>query len=99
MALRPGSSGGVPGRRPRITDPERSRCSQIRLTCPHDETVDVDIHLLASADPESCLTRGHSRMVHDDVPGTYLMVVDTFVLFGKSNPGPYTAVGSMFTDE
>lgn len=52
--------------------------------------VDVDVHLLAEADPASCLRRGDTGVAATLDPGTYWLVVDTFS--GRSDlqrPGPY----------
>ena len=41
--------------------------------------VDVDVHILAADDPETCITRGHHHAAADVEAGTVWVVVDTWV--------------------
>ena len=41
--------------------------------------VDVDVHILAEDDPETCITRGHHDAAADVEAGTVWVVVDTWV--------------------
>jgi hypothetical protein len=41
--------------------------------------VDVDVHILTALDPAACLDRGHHHARAHVGPGTYYVVVDTFV--------------------
>lgn len=41
--------------------------------------VDVDVHLLADPDPNTCITRGHMDVGSPVVPGSYWLTVDTWV--------------------
>ncbi|MEQ1571742.1 MAG: hypothetical protein ABMA64_39300 [Myxococcota bacterium] len=53
--------------------------------------VDLDVHLLGSTDPEDCLARDHQQLAASVGPGTYWVVVDTWVDDqGAAQAGPYT---------
>jgi len=55
------------------------------------DEVDVDVHLLGSADPDDCLDRDHVAVAAVLEPGTYRIVVDTWVDdAGVAQAGPYT---------
>lgn len=52
--------------------------------------VDVDVHLLGSTDPEDCIARDHVGVDELVDPGTYLVVIDTWVdADGVAQSGPY----------
>jgi hypothetical protein len=54
-----------------------------------DPGTDVDVHLLAGPAPDDCLDRGHWRAAAWVRPGTYWIVVDTWVdAQGEPLPGP-----------
>jgi hypothetical protein len=56
-----------------------------------DPGTDVDVHLLAGPAPDDCLDRGHWRAAAWVRPGTYWIVVDTWVdAQGEPLPGAYT---------
>lgn len=44
-----------------------------------DEGVDVDVHILEDLDGEACIDRGHVKTAALLDPGTYLIVVDSYV--------------------
>jgi hypothetical protein len=54
--------------------------------------IDVDVHLLAGRpDPDACVARDHVGLNAQVQPGTYYVVVDTWVNGdGMALPGPYT---------
>ncbi|MEQ1504516.1 MAG: hypothetical protein ABMB14_19920 [Myxococcota bacterium] len=53
--------------------------------------VDIDVHLLASPDPDDCLARDHVGVSEAVEAGTYWLVLDTFVdADGVAQAGPYT---------
>ncbi|MEQ1718973.1 MAG: murein L,D-transpeptidase catalytic domain family protein [Hyphomicrobium sp.] len=53
--------------------------------------VDVDVHLLQALDPDTCLDRGHWDAAALLEPGTYYVVVDSWVdASGQSMEGDYT---------
>ncbi len=56
-------------------------------------SVDVDVHILPSADiwdgTAGCLDRGHTVAEADVEPGTIWIAVDTYVDAGEPLPGPY----------
>lgn len=55
------------------------------------DAFDVDVHLLDSADVSSCLQRDNRSITWVVRPGTYWLVVDTWVSgAGEARPGPYT---------
>jgi len=56
------------------------------------DAVDVDLHLLSSLDPASCLARDNSSLTEQlTAPGVYYVVVDTWVnSSGVALTGPYT---------
>ncbi len=51
--------------------------------------VDVDVHILSDLDSQSCLDRGHHQARIDAMPGTYYIVVDTYVSNGQPQAGDY----------
>ncbi len=52
--------------------------------------VDIDVHLLgATVDESGCLARGDTIVEHDLSPGTYHLVIDTFVRGGEELGGEY----------
>ena len=64
------------------------------LTAAIDESVgddvDVDVHLLTAPEGERCLARDHVAIRHRVEPGTYWIVVDTWVDGnGQAYPGAY----------
>ncbi|GMV38672.1 MAG: hypothetical protein AMXMBFR64_03880 [Myxococcales bacterium] len=56
------------------------------------DDVDVDVHVLANADPSSCIARADKSLVATVPAGEVLVVVDTWAGDGVSHPGPYTLV-------
>jgi hypothetical protein len=55
--------------------------------------VDIDVHLLdASATTSGCLARNDALLEADLTPGTYHIVLDTFVAAGTENSGEYVFV-------
>jgi hypothetical protein len=54
------------------------------------EGVDIDAHLLADLDPESCIDRGNSDAGEAVDPGVYYVVADTFVSGGVPQSGAAT---------
>ncbi|MEM9193590.1 MAG: SGNH/GDSL hydrolase family protein [Myxococcota bacterium] len=50
---------------------------------------DVDLHLLARGDPESCLVRADEELVHRLEPGRYFVTVDTFGAEAEEKPGEF----------
>ncbi len=72
------------------TVPERGILSVAVDDVPGDG-IDVDVHLLATADPASCLTRDNARTAWVVEAGTAMVVVDTWVDGdGVALSGPYT---------
>jgi hypothetical protein len=53
------------------------------------EGVDIDAHLLADLDPDTCLDRGHYDAGDVLDPGVYYVVADTYVEGGQELSGPY----------
>jgi hypothetical protein len=51
--------------------------------------VDVDVHILRSLDAASCVDRGNYDAGADVTPGTWFVVVDTFVNSGVPRAGAY----------
>lgn len=60
-----------------------------RITEDNGAGVDVDVHVLAMADAQTCLGRAHQSLSVLLMPGTYWLVVDTFVSGGVEQAGPY----------
>ncbi len=54
-----------------------------------DATVDVDVHVLSALDEASCVARGDKHARADVTPGTWFVVVDTYVSGGKALAGSY----------
>lgn len=50
---------------------------------------DVDLHLLSAVEPLALVTRGHTAIYGLLEPGTYWLVMDTFVSNGAEQLGPY----------
>jgi len=66
----------------RVTVPEAGFLSvAVYDDAPGDDPadVDVDVHILAADDPETCITRGHHDAAADVEAGTVWVVVDTWV--------------------
>lgn len=53
-------------------------------------TVDIDVHLLADNDPNTCLSRGNVEAKADVEGGYRYVVVDSFVKGGVPQAGPFT---------
>lgn len=51
--------------------------------------VDVDVHILSALDDQACISRGNFHAKADVTPGTYYVVVDTFVSGGVPQEGGY----------
>ncbi len=51
--------------------------------------VDVDVHILSSLDSQTCVSRGNLHAKADVTPGTWFVVVDTFVSAGVPQAGAY----------
>jgi len=67
-----------------------SRFGLLRVRLVEAEGVDVDVHLLAGEGPESCVARGDEGLEWVVRPGTWRVVVDTFVdARGRSAAGDY----------
>lgn len=60
------------------------------------DDVDVDVHLLAAADPDACVTRHDSWLGAPVQPGAYWLVVDTWT--DDSFAGPYTLEVDLVVD-
>ncbi|MBW2275907.1 MAG: hypothetical protein JRF63_00360 [Deltaproteobacteria bacterium] len=54
-----------------------------------DSGVDNDVHILSSLSEDACLVRGDESATYDVEPGTYYVVVDTFVDNGVLHGGPF----------
>lgn len=53
--------------------------------------VDIDIHLLNSCNPSTCIVRNDTTFTIFLQPGTYYLICDTWTSFsGTKYPGPYT---------
>ena len=53
--------------------------------------VDIDVHLLSSCDPSTCLDRNDTSITDSLQPGTYTLVCDTYTnSSGTQYPGAYT---------
>lgn len=62
------------------------------------EGADVDVHLLADAQPDACLDRGHWRAGRWVEPGTYWIAADSWVNGdGQALPGAFTLTGHLTT--
>jgi hypothetical protein len=51
--------------------------------------VDVDVHILTDRDPSTCVDRGDHHARADVTPGYAWVIVDTYVLQGVPQVGPY----------
>ena len=51
--------------------------------------VDVDVHILSALDSQACVSRGNLHAKADVTPGTWFVVVDTFVSGGVPQQGGY----------
>ena len=61
---------------------------------------DVDVHLLASLDPQDCIDRGHWLAGSWVTPGTYWVVADSWVSSsGSELSGAYTLRAGLTTEE
>ncbi len=61
-----------------------------RIATPEPEGVDVDLHLLASVEPLTLLSRANDQFDEFLAPGRYYFIMDTFASDGAEMPGPYT---------
>jgi hypothetical protein len=55
-----------------------------------DTDADIDVHLLDAADPDACVDRDDTDLVHDVQPGRYWIVADSYVDGGSVLAGEYT---------
>lgn len=51
--------------------------------------VDVDVHILSALDSQACVSRGNLQAKADVTPGTWFVVVDTYVSAGVPQAGSY----------
>jgi hypothetical protein len=49
----------------------------------------VDVHILGSLDPSDCLDRGNLHARADVTPGTWFVVIDTYVSSGVPQSGAF----------
>jgi hypothetical protein len=61
-----------------------------RLDSPEPPGVDVDVHLLTAITPPSLVQRDNLGVRTVLEPGTYWLVLDSYVAAGGAKPGPYT---------
>ncbi len=72
---------------------------EARLDDVPGDGVDVDVHLLTAANADACLVRDNLALSFAVEPGTYWIVVDTWVnAAGKALPGPYTLTVTFASD-
>lgn len=63
------------------------------------DAIDVDVHLLREADPESCVTRADMEAGAPVRPGDYWIAIDTWVDgTGMAKPGPFTLDVGLVTE-
>jgi hypothetical protein len=63
----------------------------LTATVEDGSTADIDLHVLRSTDPESCLTRAHEALAWPVDAGTWILVADTWVDGdGAAQAGAYT---------
>ncbi|MCA9523732.1 MAG: SGNH/GDSL hydrolase family protein [Myxococcales bacterium] len=68
----------------------QSQTGTLTLTIFEKSPIDVDLQLLASTDPESCLARHNYRITQSVTSGSYVFTVDTFEnASGVTHPGPF----------
>ena len=60
------------------------------ILAPEPDGVDIDVHLLSSLNPLEVIGRGNTTVIAQLDPGTYYLVLDTFVSGGIELTGPYT---------
>ncbi|MBN1945692.1 MAG: thrombospondin type 3 repeat-containing protein [Bradymonadales bacterium] len=60
------------------------------LVMPEPDGVDIDVHLLAELDCASVIGRGNGSVYAQLEPGTYYLVLDTYVSGGEALVGWYT---------
>ena len=72
----------------------RCRCSMtVRATVVSLGTADLDVHLLrGSVAGSACVTRNDKTVTSSLMPGTYFLVVDTYVSAGTERSGEYALV-------
>ena len=68
---------------------EQSATIEASIDAPEPDGVDVDVHLLESLDPIVLIARDHHSVSATLGPGTYALVLDTFVSGGVAHCGPY----------
>lgn len=51
--------------------------------------VDVDVHILSALDDQACVARGNLHAKADVTPGTWFVVIDTYVSGGVPQAGAY----------
>jgi hypothetical protein len=67
-----------------------AEAGSLHVSVTDPQGVDVDPHLLASADPQDCLARHDKQFTADLAAGTYWLVADTWVnADGAELPGSY----------
>lgn len=59
------------------------------IVAPEPDGVDVDVHLLSSLDPIALIDRGNFGVYAELDPGSYFLVLDTYVSGGTPKPGAY----------
>lgn len=62
----------------------------LTATVPEDPWVDVDLHLLTEPAEAACLARANLELTTPITPGSYLLVVDTWVRDHVTTEGPFT---------
>ncbi|PKN46910.1 MAG: hypothetical protein CVU59_04610, partial [Deltaproteobacteria bacterium HGW-Deltaproteobacteria-17] len=62
---------------------------QAYIDLPEPAGVDIDLHLLSSLAPLSLISRSNNALMETLEPGTYFLVMDTYVSGGVEMPGPY----------
>lgn len=67
---------------------ERARLSAF-IDYTEPDGTDIDLHLLSSLDPPVLVTRGNRSVYSLLEPGTYWLVMDTYVSAGVPQAGPY----------
>ncbi len=63
---------------------------QAYIDLPEPAGVDIDVHLLSSLAPLSLISRSNNSIAETLEPGTYFLVMDTYVSSGTPMPGPYS---------
>jgi len=62
---------------------------QAYIDLPEPAGVDIDVHLLSSLAPATLIARSNNSVMETLEPGTYYLVMDTYVSSGAPMPGPY----------